>query len=133
MVQVEQDDIVLVFCGAHVRRDFVEVGKGWPELKEWALAWLRRIRELYYLNRCQLAAKPDSSERREAEHKLRQAVQARQEQRDRELADGQLREPCRKSLPSLPVHWAGLVYFVDSSAMAVDIDLELLSIRKAKT
>ena len=32
MVQVKQGGIVLVFCWAHVRRDFVEVGKGWPEL-----------------------------------------------------------------------------------------------------
>ena len=49
MVQVKQGGIVLVFCWAHVRRDFVEVGKGWPELLEWALAWLRRIRELLSL------------------------------------------------------------------------------------
>jgi hypothetical protein len=37
------------------------VGKGWPQLKTWALEWLRRIRELYRLNRRRLAAKPDSA------------------------------------------------------------------------
>jgi transposase len=120
MVQVKQGGIVLVFCWAHVRRDFVEVGKGWPELKEWALAWLRRIRELYHLNRRRLAAEPDSAEHREAEHELRQAVQAMQEQRDRELADDQLREPCRKALQSLQEHWAGLVYFVDDPRVPMD-------------
>ncbi|MCY2993440.1 MAG: transposase [Planctomycetota bacterium] len=36
MVQVKQGGIVLVFRWAHVRRDFVEVGKGWLEVKEWA-------------------------------------------------------------------------------------------------
>ena len=40
----------------HVRRDFVKVGKGWPKHKEWALAWLRLIRELYHHNRLRLAA-----------------------------------------------------------------------------
>lgn len=48
MVQVKQGGIVRVFCWAHVRRGSVEVGKGWPELQAWALAWLRRIRELYH-------------------------------------------------------------------------------------
>jgi transposase len=42
MTQVKLGNVVLVFCWAHVRRDFVKVGKGWPEHKEWALAWLRR-------------------------------------------------------------------------------------------
>ena len=46
MKQVLCGNILLAFCWAHVRRDFVEVGKGWAELKPWALAWLERIREL---------------------------------------------------------------------------------------
>ncbi len=120
MVQVKQGGIVPVFCWAHVRRGFVEAGKGWPELTEWALAWLRRIRELHHLNRRRLAAEPDSAKYREAEHELRQAVQAMPEQRDRELADDQLREPCRKSLQSLQEHWAGLVYFVDDPRVPMD-------------
>ena len=47
MAQVKLGNVVLVFCWVHVRRDFVTVGKGWPEHKEWALAWLGRIRALY--------------------------------------------------------------------------------------
>jgi transposase len=42
---------LLAFCWAHVRRDFVRVGKGYPELTAWALTWLRQNRELYCLNR----------------------------------------------------------------------------------
>ena len=49
MLQVKNGTLILAFCWAHVRRDFVRVGKGWPELKAWALQWLRRIRELYRL------------------------------------------------------------------------------------
>ncbi len=43
-----------------------------------------------------------------------------QEQRDRELADDQLRESCRKSLQSLQEHWAGLVCFVDDPRVPMD-------------
>ena len=51
MQQVKEGKLLLAFCWAHVRRDFVRVGKGYPELKAWALEWLGRIRELYRLNR----------------------------------------------------------------------------------
>ena len=51
MAQVKSGLIVLAFCWAHVRRDFVGVGKGWAELTPWALSWLRRIRHLYQVNR----------------------------------------------------------------------------------
>jgi transposase len=120
MAQVKLGGIVLVFCWAHVRRDFVEVGKGWPELKEWALAWLRRIRELYQVNRRRLTAEPGSAEFTEADNALRQSVLAMQEQRDRELSDPQLREPCRKALQSLKEHWEGLVRFVDDPQIPMD-------------
>ena len=36
-------------------------GKGYPELKTWALQWLRRIRELYAINRERLRHAPDSA------------------------------------------------------------------------
>ena len=50
MSWVKDGVLVLAFCWAHVRRDFIRVGKGWPELKTWALQWLRWIRVLYRLN-----------------------------------------------------------------------------------
>ena len=37
MPQVKSGTIKLAFCWSHVRRDFIEVGKGWPELTDWAL------------------------------------------------------------------------------------------------
>src|SRR4051795_13206235 len=62
MAQVKLGDVVLVFCWSHVRRDFVTVGKGWPESKEWALAWLRRIRDVYRHDRRRRSAKADSAD-----------------------------------------------------------------------
>jgi transposase len=42
------DDLVNLFCRAHVRRHFVRVGDANPaQLKYWTGAWLERIRDLY--------------------------------------------------------------------------------------
>jgi transposase len=50
MAQVKVGLIVLAFCWAHVRRDFLEVLTGHAELSDWALSWLEDIRELYRLD-----------------------------------------------------------------------------------
>lgn len=70
MTQVKSGKLLLAFCWAHVRRDFVRVGKGFPELKAWALAWLLQIRELYCRNRERLRHVPGSTERAAAESAL---------------------------------------------------------------
>ncbi len=44
------DSIILAFCWAHVRRDFLEVAQGFPDLKDWALDWVAAIGKLYHLN-----------------------------------------------------------------------------------
>jgi transposase len=113
---VKSGQLVLAFCWAHVRRDFIRVGKGWPELKEWALAWLRRIRALYRLNRQRLAAPTNSA--RQAE--LREAVAAMRRQCQDELTNPALREPVRKVLTSLDEHWTGLTRFVDDPRIPMD-------------
>jgi len=43
MDQVKQGDLALAFCWAYVRRDFVRVGKGYPELTPWALQWIDAV------------------------------------------------------------------------------------------
>lgn len=45
--QVKEGKIVLSFCWAHVRRDFLEVVTGYADLHEWVVSWLEEIRELY--------------------------------------------------------------------------------------
>ena len=96
MQQVKEGSLVLAFCWAHVRRDFVRVGKGYPELRRGLLQWLSRIRELYRLNRERLRHPLGTAEFAAADARLRQHVAAMAAQRDRELADDKLREPCRK-------------------------------------
>jgi transposase len=119
MLQVKNGTLILVFCWAHVRRDFVRVGKGWPELKSWALAWLGRIRELYQWNRQRLAQPADPA----GQAGLRHAVAAMRQQLDTELADPALRTPARKALTSLQEHWPGLTQLVDDPRIPMDNNL----------
>lgn len=116
MVQVKEGTLLLAFCWAHVRRDFVRVGKGWPELKAWALEWLKRIRELYGLNRQRLHHPAVAS----ADAALPQAVAAVEQRIALALADSSLPEPCRKVLASLQEHWQGLTLFVVDPRIPMD-------------
>jgi len=120
MAQVKLGNTILVFCWAHVRRDFVEVGKGWDELKPWALAWLQRIRQLYRQQRQRLAHDHGSAEFAAADAAVRQTVADMQTQAATELADPHLRQPCRKTLTSLQEHWSGLTRFVDDLRIPLD-------------
>jgi transposase len=120
MSWVKDGVIVLAFCWAHVRRDFIRVGKGWPEHKTWALQWLRSIRTLYQLNGRRSAAERGSAAFREADDGLRQAVATMKTQRETELAGVGLATPCRKALESLEEHWEGLTRFVDDPRIPMD-------------
>ncbi len=120
MAQVQAGTILLAFCWAHVRRDFVTVGKGWEELKPWALAWLVRIRELYRQQRQRLTVAAGSAAFRAADRAVRQTVAALHAQAAAELADPQLRQPCRKVLVSLQEHWTGLTRFVEDLRIPLD-------------
>jgi transposase len=120
MSWVKDGVIVLAFCWSHVRRDFIRVGKGWPELKTWALQWLRRIRVLYRLNDQRLAVERGSAAFDEADGRLRQGVAEMKAQSESELARSDLATPCRKVLESLQEHWEGLTRFVDDPRIPMD-------------
>jgi transposase len=120
MAQVKLGDVVLVFCWSHVRRDFVTVGKSWPEHKEWALAWLRQIRKLYRYHRKRRISKTGTAEFTAADTELKQTVAAMQAQAEAELADPKLPTPCRKVLESLQEHWDGLTPFVEDLRIPLD-------------
>jgi transposase len=120
MAQVKSGLIVLAFCWAHVRRDFVGVGKSWSELTPWALTWLRRIRHLYHVHRERLQHPLDTAKFQEQDALLRQAVEAMRVQAVEELSNAKLRQPCRKVLESLQEHWLGLTRFVDGPHIPMD-------------
>jgi transposase len=120
MAQVKSGLLVLAFCWAHVRRDFVGVGKSWSELTPWAIEWLRRIRHLYQVNRERLQHSLDSAKFQEQDVLLHQAVETMRAQAVEELSNPKLRQPCRKVLESLQEHWSGLTRFVEDPRIPMD-------------
>ncbi len=120
MAQVKEGRVLLVFCWAHLRRDFVGVGKGWPEQKAWAPAWLHRIGQLYHDHRQWRTHPPGSVKFVAADTALRQTLAAMQDQVRAELADPKLATPCRKVLESLQEDWEGLTRFVEDRRIPLD-------------
>jgi transposase len=120
MTPVKKGLLLLAFCWAHVRRDFVAAGKSWTELTPWALEWLRRIRDVYHVNRERLQHPLDTAEFQEQDALLRRAVEAMRVEVVAELCNAKLRQPCRKVLQSLQEHWTGLLRFVDDPRIPLD-------------
>src|SRR3954447_21529137 len=120
MAQVKRGNVVLVFCWSHVRRDFITVGKGWPASKDWALAWLRRIRDVYRHHRQRRISPAGGVEFVAADAAVRHTVAAMQTQSAAELADPKLPRQCRQVLASLQEHWDGLTRFLGDPRIPLD-------------
>jgi transposase len=120
MSQVKAGKIILAFCWAHVRRDFLEVARGWPKQEGWALEWINRIGELYRRNKERLAVKDDPLAWPAADQAVRAQVAEMARKLDEELSQENLHPACRKVLESLREHWGGLTVFVDHPHVPMD-------------
>lgn len=112
--------VVLAYCWAHQRRDFIELANAHPPCERWALDWIDAIGQLYHLNALRLQAPPGSAARAGAQDHLQQAMQRLADQRERALADPRLPEPERKVLQSMATHWSGLSVFVGAPWVPMD-------------
>lgn len=120
-VLAKRGRIVLAFCWAHVRRDFIELAASRGGTYEvWAFEWVERIGALYRLNKRRLAVLDDAAAFALADAKLRAAIEEMAEQRKAELARGDLRRACARVLTSMEHHWTGLVVFVDHPEVSMD-------------
>jgi transposase len=120
MAQVKQGRIVLAFCWAHVRRDFLEVLTGWEVLQSWALDWVDTVAELYRRNDARLAVRDQPTEFAAADQHLREHIKAIEHKRDTQLQQPDLHRDCRTALKSLTKHWQGLTVFVDRPEVPMD-------------
>src|SRR4029077_10456410 len=91
MAQVKAQKIILAFCWAHVRRDFLAVLTGWPELTDWAWSWVEEIGTLYQRNDQRLAVTKDAPAYAAADRLLRDQVEQMRQRCDRELSQPKLR------------------------------------------
>lgn len=112
--------IILAFCWAHVRRDFLDLGRSLPELASWCDGWVERIGVLYHLNRLRLEGAEDEDLYKIRNRELCISLSEMKKVRDKELKDGSLHEKSRKVLKSLKNHWKGLTRFVGNPEIPMD-------------
>ncbi len=123
----ENPVIILAFCWAHLRRDFLDAAKSWPEHQEWMFSWIEQIGEIYALNAQRLEQwdkegtladqTPAFMERQQA---LEQAIDRMAERCDQEREMEKLQGVQRDILNSLKNHWMGLTVFVQSPQVPMD-------------
>jgi transposase len=121
------DELILAFCWAHVRRDFLKAARSWPELESWMFTWVDDIRELYRLNvsRLQewderLPLDQQSSVFDERQRDLVTKLSQMQERCETHLREPELHLAKEKVLSSLQNHWDGLTVFVTRPEVAMD-------------
>lgn len=132
--------ILLAFCWAHVRRDFIIAGCSYKQLESWVLEWKARIGELYHHNHQRLdhwdAQSPLNQQSecfvqhqqaaQETLHTMHQEAIRLSTQNDDELDDEtrslpqSARNQQRKVCQSLLNHWEGLTLFVKNPQVPLD-------------
>src|SRR6266849_3008251 len=121
------EGLILAYCWAHVRRDFLKAARSWPDLESWMFTWVEDIRELYRLNAARLEVWDETlrleqhpsafvERHRDLETQLSQ-MQARCEAH---LQEPDLHLVKHKVLSSLHTHWDGLTVFVGRPEVAMD-------------
>jgi transposase len=118
--KVKSGLIVLAFCWAHVRRDFVRLARSWPDQESWALGWVAEIGTLYHLNDQRLKVRGDAAAFAVADGALRAAVTSLGKRGEDQLREADVHPACQKVLESLGDHWRGLTAFVEHPEVAMD-------------
>jgi transposase len=111
---------LLAFCWAHVRRDFLTLAQGYPQLETWSLAWVERIGTLYHLNHLRLAVQSDAVAFARDTASVELHLQSMSTSCDLALQDTQLHEAAGKVMASLRHHWPGLTIFMAHPEIALD-------------
>jgi transposase len=112
--------VVLAYCWAHVRRDFLALARTRSDQEAWAMDWVAQINLVYHLNTQRLDVRDDPRAWAEADTQLRAALAHMETQREDQLADPDILAVCRKVLTSLKDHWEGLLIFVEHPEVPMD-------------
>ncbi len=131
--------VVLAFCWAHVRRDFLDAARAWPQLQAWMFSWVEDIGELYLLNERRVQWWDDtaslteqSAEFMHHHEALRAKLAHMQQRRDSDL-QGPLHSVQKKVLESLKNHWQGLTVFVEHPGVKMDNNTAERAVRNPVT
>jgi transposase len=131
--------IILAFCWAHVRRDFLDFSRSHVDMKGWGLDWAAEISKLFHLNNQRIALwdpslpiTHQSSLFQESHNVLGCALRDMKARCDALLHEdkiaqdkngkkqGTLTVAQRKVLTSLADHWKGLTVFYDRPEVKMD-------------
>lgn len=112
--------ILLAYCWAHQRRDFIRIYDGYRSTRDWANAWIVRINALFHINaqRCAAIEAPSVFDLRQQQ--LNAAIDEMAETWQKELLDNTLHPWQTSALKSLKNHWPGLTIFVDHPHVPMD-------------
>ncbi|MHB8370620.1 MAG: IS66 family transposase, partial [Leptospirales bacterium] len=97
--------LVLAFCWAHVRRDFIRILTKHPSMRPWVAAWISRIRKLYRLGK-------EPENRIKNRDALVSHLAFMKQEAEKDLHQS-LPSPAIKAVKSLLRHWDGLTLFLD--------------------
>jgi len=114
--------VLLAYCWAHVRRDFMDIIKKYPGnliLCQWAETWLLEIATLYKLNHKRVEHPTGSKLFLEYDTRLRAALEEM-----RKAVDGKHAHDAQvKAMNSMREHWDGLTLFVEHPELPMDNNL----------
>ncbi len=112
--------LILAFCWAHVRRDFLLHAKEYSQQESWAFGWVELINELYHINNQRVRHKEKTSAFLELDKELRKKIQCMEDRFLLEQKDKSLHVRSKKILESLQNHWDGLTVFVEHPEVPMD-------------
>jgi transposase len=111
---------ILAFCWAHVRRDFLNYSKEYPNNESFGLLWVDKINHLYHVNNQRIQHSPKSKEYERLDQELRNALSVMKKSVEEEINNKELLPSAKKLLISLNKHWSGLTVFVDNHEIPMD-------------
>ena len=112
--------LLIAYCWAHVRRDFLEVARSWPDQEQWAMEWVERIRVLYERNDRRVELWEAHGDYTAEQASLQAQVDVMAATWTAQLALPSLHKEARKKLKSLENHWSGLLLFVKHPWVPMD-------------
>ena len=123
--------VILCFCWAHMRRDFIKCAAGDEQLEQWREQWIKRIAEMYELNkqRCDHYVSGNTPEFERAQAKLKEACDAMFAKAESELSELAEDADEWKPLKSLINHREGLSVFVEHPQVPMDNNIAESALR----
>ncbi len=113
---------LLAYCWAHVRRDFINIQKKFPddlELRRWAEEWVVKIAELYRINNERVKYPKGSEPFLQYDTRLKKALGEMKADSERKYDD----DAQIAAMNSMKEHWSGLVLFVEYPELPMDNNL----------